>query len=221
MVSRVPLPMTQRSFFQTEFLPQIKAKVELIQKTYFKEIQLAEKLTYVPGGLIGAVIFCESAGNPSIVSPSGAIGLMQLKPQSANDVIHMENKAGRLTNEEITLLRKYLGKRLDGPLKQKFLSQRIPQNNHSGNVITKADLLKPELNILLGSLLLGILIDQHNERGEIRLDKVILRYNRGYFFKPFNGTIEQTLDAAKSKSSEAYWYALKVIGKNGLLAIQA
>jgi len=80
MKSKVPLPMTQRSFYQLQYLPQIKARVESIQKTWFKEIQLAEKLTRVPGGLIAAVIFCESGGNPSVISSAGAAGLIAVKP---------------------------------------------------------------------------------------------------------------------------------------------
>jgi hypothetical protein len=44
-----------------------------------------------------------------------------------------------------------------------------------------------------------------------------VRYNRGYFFKIPEGNVESTLDFVKGKSGEAYAYALKVIGRNGLL----
>ena len=72
-------------------------------KKYYKEIKQAETLTNVPGALILSIIFTESAGNPSIVSYVGAAGLMQLKPQTANDVIYLEKKAGRLTPGEIAV----------------------------------------------------------------------------------------------------------------------
>jgi soluble lytic murein transglycosylase-like protein len=217
----VPIPMTPRVFYPAASLPQNKTKIETIGKKYYREIKLAETLTKVPGAIILAIIFTESAGNPGIISSAGAVGLMQLKLQAGNDVIHLENKAKRLTAVEINVLKKHLGTRLNGPLKQKYLSHKIKENNYSGNVITRADLMKPELNILLGAMLLGILIDQHYEQGILRLDKALVRYNQGYFFKPGAGTVEQVLDRVKGRSREAYLYIIKVVGKNGLLETQA
>ena len=217
----VPIPMTPRVFYSNTALPQNKAKLEQIGKKYYKEIKQAEALTKVPGALILSVIFTESAGNPNVVSYVGAAGLMQLKPQSANDTIYLENKQGRLTAGELAVLKKYLGNRINGPLKQKYLSHKIKENNFSGNVVTKADMLNPEFNILCGAMLLGILIDQHQEAGTLRLDKVLLRYGMGYFYKPGTGTVEQVLDRVKPKSSEGYAYILKVLGKNGLLETQS
>ena len=217
----VPIPMTPRVFYSNAALPQNKAKLDQIGKKYYKEIKQAEELTKVPGALILSVIFTESAGNPSVVSYVGAAGLMQLKPQAANDTIFLENKQGRLTSGELAVLKKYLGNRINGPLKQKYLSHKIKENNYTGNVVTRADMLNPEFNILCGAMLLGILIDQHQEAGLLRLDKVLLRYGMGYFYKPGEGTIEQVLDRVKPKSSEGYAYILKVLGKNGLLETQA
>ncbi|MCF8292508.1 MAG: transglycosylase SLT domain-containing protein [Chitinophagaceae bacterium] len=217
----VPIPMTPRVFYSNAALPQNKAKLDQIGKKYYKEIKQAEELTKVPGALILSVIFTESAGNPSVVSYVGAAGLMQLKPQAANDTIYLENKQGRLTAGELAVLKKYLGNRINGPLKQKYLSHKINENNYTGNVVTRADMLNPEFNILCGAMLLGILIDQHQEAGLLRLDKVLLRYGMGYFYKPGEGTIEQVLDRVKPKSSEGYAYILKVLGKNGLLETQA
>ena len=146
---------------------------------------------------------------------------MQLKPQAANDTVFLENKQGRLTAAELDILKKYLGNRVNGPLKQKYLSHKIKENNYTGNVVTRADMMNPEFNILCGAMLLGILIDQHQEAGALRLDKVLLRYGLGYFFKPGEGNVEQVLDRVKIKSTEAYSYILKVAGKNGLLETQA
>lgn len=213
----VPIPMTQRVFYSDVALPQNKAKLEQIGKKYYKEIKQAETLTKVPGALILSIIFTESAGNPNAVSYVGAAGLMQLKPQTANDVIFLENKAGRLSTKELAILKKYLGIRINGPLKQQFLSQKIKENTFTGNVVTRSDMMNPEFNIMIGAMYLGILIDQHQEAGQLRLDKVILRYGLGYFYKPVKGSVEQVLDNVKGKSTEAYSYILKVLGKNGLL----
>jgi hypothetical protein len=208
-------------FYSNVALPQNKAKLDQIGKKYYKEIKQAEDLTKVPGALILSVIFTESAGNPNALSYVGAAGLMQLKPQAANDTIFLENKQGRLTAAELAILKKYLGNRVNGPLKQKYLSHKIKENNFTGNVVTRADMMNPEFNILCGAMLLGILIDQHQEAGALRLDKVLLRYGLGYFFKPGEGNVEQVLDRVKTKSTEAYSYILKVAGKNGLLETQA
>ena len=220
-VLEVPIPLTPRVFYSNVALPQNKAKLEQIGKKYYKEIKQAEDLTKVPGALILSVIFTESAGNPNALSYVGAAGLMQLKPQAANDTIFLENKQGRLTAAELAILKKYLGNRVNGPLKQKYLSHKIKENNFTGNVVTRADMMNPEFNILVGAMLLGILIDQHQEAGALRLDKVLLRYGLGYFFKPGEGNVEQVLDRVKTKSTEAYSYILKVAGKNGLLETQA
>ncbi len=218
---QVPIPMTERVFYPVASLAQNKAKLELIGKKWFKEIRQAEYLTKVPGALILSIIFTESAGIPNLISSAGACGLMQLKPQTGNDVIFLENHSGRLSAEEILVLRKSLGIRLDGPLKQKFLSHKIKENSFTGNVFTRSDLMIPELNVLLGAMYLGILIDQHQEAGILRLDKVLLRYGLGYFYKPASGSIEQVLDHVKIKSTEGYSYLLKVLGKNGLLQTQS
>lgn len=217
----VPIPLTPRVFYSNIALPQNKAKLDQIGKKYYKEIKQAEQLTKVPGALILSVIFTESAGNPNALSYVGAAGLMQLKPQAANDTIFLENKQGRLTAEELAVLKKYLGNRVNGPLNQKYLSHKIKENNFTGNVVTRADMMNPEFNILVGAMLLGILIDQHQEAGMLRLDKVLLRYGLGYFYKPGEGNVEQVLDRVKGKSTEAYSYILKVAGKNGLLETQA
>ena len=217
----VPIPMTPRGFYSTAARALNKAKLTEIGKKYFREIKQAEILTKVPGALIMSVIFTESAGNPNVVSYVGAAGLMQVMPQTANDVIYFENKAGRLTPGELAILKKYLGTRINGPLKQKYLSHKIKENNFTGNVVVKADMLKPEFNILIGAMYLGLLIDQHREAAGLRLDKALLRYAQGYFFKPAPGNVEQVLDHVKGRSVEAYSYVLKVLGKNGLLETQA
>jgi hypothetical protein len=151
----VPIPMTPRTFYPNTALSQNKSKLERIGRTWYREIKQAETLTKVPGALILSVIFTESGGNPEARSSAGACGLMQLKPQTANDVIHLEHKTGRLTTPEKNLLLKHLGARLQGPLRQKYLSHKIPENNFSGNVITPQDLFIPELNVLLGSIYLA------------------------------------------------------------------
>ncbi len=216
----VPIPMTNAAFYSMDKTPLLKSAQAKIARKYRKEIQQAEHLTKVPGAIILAVIFAESAGDEKIVSKAGAIGLMQLKTQTAHDTLVQENNFKRLSASEKDILKKQLGKRLEAILTQQYLGQKLKVNNYSANVITKEDLLNPAFNILVGSIYLGLLIDQHEEKGTLRLDKVILRYNQGYFYKPKGNTIAQTLSIAKQRSGEAYEYVLKVVGKNGLLESQ-
>lgn len=216
----IKFPMTSKAYYSSDSNAANKAALVLIAKRYFKEIQQAEQLTNVPGGLIASVIFTESRGNASIVAPSGAIGLMQLKTQSANDTIFLEKKNNRLSENELKILRSFLGTRLDGILKMKYLGHKLKENGMNANVITKADLQNPAFNILVGAMLLGLLIDQHTAGSTIRLDKALIRYNQGYFFKTPGNSVEETLSHVRSKSAEAYAYVLKVVGKNGLLEVQ-
>ena len=51
------------------------------------------------------------------------------------------------------------------------------------------------------------------------LDKAIIRYGQGYFFKPTGDTIEETLESIKNRK-EIYKAVLKILGKNGLIKIQ-
>lgn len=216
----VAIPMISTPFYAKEKTPQLKIALANIAKRYYNSIRLAERLTKVPGAIILSIIFAESAGDENVISSAGAVGLMQLKPQTAHDTLVQENNFKRLSTAEKNILKKQLGARLDSILAQQYLGQKLKSNNYSGNVITKADLLNPEFNILVGSIYLGLLIDQHEEKGTLRLDKVVLRYNQGYFYKPKGNTVKETLVSAKKRSEEAYAYVLKVVGKNGLLEAQ-
>lgn len=216
----VAIPMISTPFYAKEKTPQLRSALADIAKRFYKSIRLVEQLTKVPGAIILSIIFAESAGDEKVISSAGAVGLMQLKPQTAHDTLVQENNFKRLSTAEKNILKKQLGARLDSILAQKYLGQKLKSNNYSGNVITKTDLLNPEFNILVGSIYLGLLIDQHEEKGTLRLDKVVLRYNQGYFYKPKGNTVKETLVSAKKRSEEAYAYVLKVVGKNGLLEAQ-
>ena len=67
-------------------MPQIKRDNYLRLINYDSYISLAVKNKSVDKYLIGAVIMAESGGKPHLVSRKGAIGLMQLMPDTANDL---------------------------------------------------------------------------------------------------------------------------------------
>lgn len=214
MTGQIKIPMIGQAFYKTTELPLVQKKVDKILSDYGGIITAMANLTNLPKELIVAFIFIESAGNPNAKSHAGAIGLMQLKPESANDMIYLEHSKGRLSGGEKNILKKTLGNRLDCILKMKYLGHKLSCNNNKGVVVTEKDLLIPEFNILTGSIYLGILIDQHTEKGFIRLDKVVYRYNKGYFAKLKDEPVEKIIATA---NEETKGYILKLAGKNGLL----
>jgi len=209
-----------KAFYPDSAISQIRKKIAGIYEAFKSDIDLAEKLGNVPRCLILSIIFEESGGIKTLVSTAGAIGLMQLKTQAANDAIFLENKYGRLSTIEKGYFKELIGDlRLMAILKQKYLGHKIKENNYTGNVITRTDLTNSRFNILTGTLLLGLLIDQQTKDGIVRLDKAIIRYGQGYFFKPTGDTIEETLESIKNRK-EIYNAVLKILGKNGLIKIQ-
>lgn len=207
----IRIPMVARSFWAAEQVPQVKDKLFQIREQYGTLINQASILTGVSPELITSVIFIESGGQEQVISRAGAVGLMQVTPQTASGVIHLARKAGRLTDELKQALEVFLNERVSCIAKQQYMGQPMKCNT----TITAAELLVPGLNILIGSLLLALLVAQHTENGIIRLDKVITRYNRGYFYKP-KGTTQELMASAPVETRA---YILKLVGVNSTLDI--
>lgn len=217
------IPATPLKFYSDIAKPQNKAALDRIYSTYQNEIDTASRLTKVPKDIITSFIFIESNGQPNIVSPAGAIGLMQLMV-GASDVLVIENMKQRFSQEEKDAFTKFLGKRFtDGILKMKFLGDKktidgITYDGVTQKYLTKADLVKPAFNILLGAVYLGILIDESTKNGKCNLHKVVIRYNKGYFADKKGASIPDSVDeAVASANTESKNYILKLMGSNGLL----
>jgi len=216
----ISIPAIQKAFYPNEQQSSIRKKLDDIYSRYKKEIDLVSSISNVPKKLIVAFIFIESSGNPDAVSSAGAVGLMQLIPASASDILILERQKNRLTESEKNILSQKLGSNFtNGIMKMRFLGDTINLGGKFLSVfVTKNDLLDPLLNILIGSIYLGLLLDEHTEGNQIRLDKVVIRYNRGYFSdnrgKNLLGNVEQIVQKVPTESKN---YVLKLLGKNGVL----
>lgn len=207
----VRLPMTKKEYYKPSDWPTINMAMAKTFREYGTQISQAAKLANVPVAILNSFIYIESAGNPKAVSKAGAVGLMQLTVDTATNIIHLEAKAGRLSAQEKAVLRKVLGKRLDCILSFKYMNQPLACNNNTGKVVTKEDLFNTEFNLLVGAILIGNLSDQHTEGKVIRLDKVVVRYNAGYSYKPQGATVEETIAFAQKKGgAETSNYILKL-----------
>jgi soluble lytic murein transglycosylase-like protein len=210
----VIVPYTKKSFWTLEESKGISAQMDMIKSKYGAFVNQSARLSNVLPEIIISTIAIESAGDKNAVSASGARGLMQLIPSSANDILIMENVKQRLTDGEKAVLRKRMGSRLDQLLKMKYLGD--PKANAGKiNFVTAADLSDPEFNIQVGTIFLGLLIDEEKEGGTTRLDRVVVRYNKGYFSKMDRSkTVEQNLATAKAETKA---YILKMGGLNGTM----
>ncbi|WP_299760885.1 transglycosylase SLT domain-containing protein [uncultured Pontibacter sp.] len=226
-ITNLRVPMVDYTYYQSHQLPNVHAALDDIKRTYGKTIQAVEAVTHVPFDLIVAMIFIESGGNPNAVSGANAVGLMQLLPDTAVFTVALENIKKRLSNYEKDWLRETLGNRLDsGILKMRDLGTEVKYGGIIKNrFITKSDLFDPKLNILIGSIFLGILLDEHKEAdGGYRLDKVVVRYNMGYnamkkgalMTGSPNQVVARLDDQRKAEPSA---YIKKLVGKNGLLTL--
>lgn len=222
-VLNIDFPATSLYFYANDARKQNKSALDRIYSTYKKEIDTASELTLVPVEIIISFIFIESGGKPDIISPAGAIGLMQLMT-SSSDILVIENLKKRLSQPESEVLSKYLGKRFtDGILKMKYLgdSKTIDGITYDGvkqKYLTKTDLTKPSLNILIGSIYIGILIAESSNNGKLDLHKVVVRYNRGYFADKKGSSIPNTIEASLTNmNTESKNYILKLMGVNGTL----
>lgn len=147
----------------------IKKMMEKIYKDFGSAINFASKEANLPPKLIASFIAVESGGNPK-AGASGHVtqGLMQWNRTYAKSQLERELKEGRMTKAERDKLASY-GIKFDA--------------NGKTRAITNADQLKPELNILIGTMLLGQLVDTDwgTEDNEIKLDRIISVYNAGAY----------------------------------------
>ncbi|MSQ79806.1 MAG: hypothetical protein EXR21_09075 [Flavobacteriaceae bacterium] len=220
-VSIIKAPATTKAHYKASETSQLQTALKAIEAKYGKYILKASLACNVESAIITSFIFVESAGQQNIVSSAKAYGLMQLKLDTAISVIHLEAKNKRLTATEYETLVEYLGRdRVECYTKtMKNLGQ---DQVNKCKPMTPKELMMPGLNILIGTMMIGRLMDETREGNEFRIDKVYFKYNQGLFYKFKSkkySDINKILQEAKKRSSESYAGILKLVGKNGVLDI--
>jgi len=206
----------------------IRGQVDNIMKKYGAFIRFASANAKIPTEVIASFIAVESGGNPTAGgSSSQTQGLMQWNRTYAQNILETENKMGRLTPEEKTKLASF-GIKFDASGKTR--------------AITQADAVKPELNILIGTILLGQYADSYHDGGkstmvsgvrrkwaiddkdgELRLDRIIAVYNAGAYGD--TGSKARTINhptakqLADSVNSTTRTYISKMLGVNGAMDV--
>jgi hypothetical protein len=187
----------------------IKNMMTKIYKDYGTYIDFVAKESNLPKEMIASFIAVESGGNAK-AGASGHVtqGLMQWNRNFAKSTLETELAKGRMTKAE----------------KDKLASFGITfDSKGKTREITNADQLKPELNILIGTILLGQLVDTDwgTEDGEIKLDRVIAVYNAGAYGdtgkKARSKAYKTPKDLANAVNSITRAYINKILGTNGAL----
>ncbi len=208
----ISLPAIETAYYLESEIEQIRSKISQIRVQYGSLVSNIAAATLVPESIIYSFIYIESSGSPNQVTGSN-YGLMQVGTNSATDTIFNEYKKGRLGATEQAILRICIGTRLDDIFAMRSLG--------TAQYIYSSDLLDPELNILVGTIAIGQLMDESiKQDGTLRMDKVVVRYNMGYYAynrgKDLPVTVQDTIATVNSTTSN---YIVKMIGRNGVLEI--
>ena len=206
----------------------IKGQVANIMKKYGSFIKTASENSRIPAQVIASFIAVESGGNPTAGGSSSATqGLMQWNRNFAKNILETEYKLGRITPEEKSILAKY----------------GITFNAQGQTrAITQADAIKPELNILIGTILLGQYADSYHDGGkstmvggvrrkwaiddqdgELRLDRIVAVYNAGAYGD--TGSKARTINHSTAKqladnvNTTTRSYIAKMLGVNGAMDV--
>jgi soluble lytic murein transglycosylase-like protein len=191
----------------------IRGQLEKIWNNYGTFITNASINSNIPKSIITSFIAVESGGNPTAGS-SGHItqGLMQWNRNYAKAQLEKEYKSGRMSEGEKTLLKRF----------------GVMNADNTFRTVTNADQLKPELNIAIGSIVLGQLIDQKwaTSNNKFHLDRVIAVYNAGAYGQ--TGKMARQLTTpkydtptslAKAVNPITRAYISKILAKDGAMDI--
>jgi soluble lytic murein transglycosylase-like protein len=178
---------------------------------YFKKFAETSK---VPAEVIFAFTMIESGGNPLAGGESSPTqGLMQFN----------RNYAAGTGNPDYTLTKEFTKGRLSEVEKEVLKRNNIVFDaNGNTRKLTQKDLQNAELNILIGSIILGQYMDKDwgTENGALRMDRIIALYNWGLGGFNKNNIAKKNLqEVLASIPVGTQSYVKKMLGLNGTLDI--
>jgi soluble lytic murein transglycosylase-like protein len=183
-----------------------------IWSNYGKYIQFASKESGIDPKILTAFIAIESGGNPT-AGAGNTKNLMQANVSYMKTQLENEFKAGRLSEAEKSKLAAY-GIKFDA--------------NGKTREITVADNFKPELNVLIGSIILSQLASQPwatDSTGALKLSSILTVYNTGMYSSSAKKAIAITsanpkaLHDALIGNNTTRAYISKMFGVDGALDI--
>ena len=182
-----------------------------VYNRYQSFLSFTSSATKIPVPILLSFIMVESNGNPTAGGKGSMTqGLMQWNRNFAKANLEYELDKGRLSPAEKSKLAQF-GITFDAKGKTR--------------TITSADQVKPELNILIGGIILGQLMDEKwaSSGGALRLDRVIAVYNAGAFGetgkKARLGNHPTPLALAKDVNTITRAYINKIMGRDGALDV--
>jgi len=204
----IALPAVNYGFYKESDLKFIRDSMLKMKANYGTIFEKFSKMLNIPVELYYAFCYIESAGNPNLVSPAGAIGLFQVVPDIAEDIFAKTMAYKYITPE----LKREMNRLFGNELANCLLSKAYAGQKKCG--ITEDMLKNSEINTLIFSLILKYLLNKEF----FRLDRVVIKYNWGMFrnVSP-TATVEDTLKL--NLPSETRNYILKLLGTNGTLTI--
>lgn len=203
----VSVPIVDKSFYTAAEISQLRYKLNTIDNTYKHIVEPLARINQTRKELITAVIFLESSGNAK-AKTAYAFGLMGLAPRSMTDTVTRERKRGKISEYEKEIIKKHVGA-------AKF--NKIMNAKMGDDFFTADECLIPELNICLGTMYLMQIVDEETKNGTVRLDRVIVRYNKGYYATIPSGSTQDLLNSNLPYETKSY--ILKLAGINGILDI--
>lgn len=192
-----------------------------IMDSYGSFIKFSSENSKLPMEVIASFIAVESGGNAT-AGGSGSVtqGLMQWNRNYAQNFLEAEYRMGRLTPAEKDKLASF-GIKFDA--------------NGKTRAITQADQIKPELNIVIGSILLGQYADSYFDggkkqgvwavdgNGNLRVDRMIAVYNAGAYGSIGKagrlGNHATAKDLANAVPEPTKSYIKKILGVNGAMDV--
>ncbi|MCS7230734.1 MAG: hypothetical protein RMJ67_01130 [Elusimicrobiota bacterium] len=218
----IPPEYEEKYGFKTSDIRTIANDMLVIKRKYGQIIDQISSTLNIDKELIYAFQAIEAPyrvfGNKqeTVVSPAGAVGLMQVAPDGANDIVVIYNLNNKLPQRVRELIEK---KGKSCLLKAKYVGH-YKQFNCQG--LTKEDLFDGELNLWIG----GMMLKRQLEFYPNRLDLVVYSYNFSPTFSKDHAnkrlqsypTIQDTLRNQKVPT-ETKRYIVWLLGKNGTLNV--